>query len=370
MEEQISEEELAKKRSLEEVSNIETRPSKKRAISTISPEPDTPGPIMPPPRKVNFLSNNINLVGELYIPPAAAADRRKAGIVISHPMTGIKEQTAGLHARALAEAGFVTLAFDSAFQGESDGEPRFLESPMQRVEDIKAAVSFLSTQADLVDPDRIGALGICAGGGYVPNAAQTDIRIRAVATINAVCTGAMIRTGIPQGIINSELVTQNLMASCKQRTLEFSGKEPLQSLMVTKNPEDIPADAAAWYKDAALYYSNPDNAHVRSTQLFLLRSGELLANYDSWHFNSVIAPRPVLLIAGRNSDTKSFSDEAFKKLAKPKELFLVDGSGHVDLYHDLTQTLPKLVEFFAAHIGAVKILTATDIIKNSNWSSR
>jgi fermentation-respiration switch protein FrsA (DUF1100 family) len=149
---------------------------------------------------VTFPSAGLSLAGHLYTPDGESGGPRPA-IAVSHPASGVKDQAAGLYAERLAREGFVTLVWDAAFQGESEGEPRGLEDPAHRIEDIKAAVSFLSVR-DEVDAERIAALGICASGGYVIPASAADHRVKAVATVSAADLGR--GTELPQWRLTAE----------------------------------------------------------------------------------------------------------------------------------------------------------------------
>lgn len=299
-------------------------------------------------RRVEFISRGITVVGNLYLPDQSATDRKGAAIVVPHPMGGVKEQTAGLHAKLLAEKGFITLAFDAAYQGESAGEPRGLEDPSQRAEDIRSAVTYLTTLLK-VDSERIGAVGICSAGGYVPFAAQTDIRIKAVACVSAVDLGSMFREGMRNTAMftGPRALQKSLQEAANARYAEAHGEQIPMVPIVPDNPGCLQRSLPSIFRDGSKYYRTPRGQHPRSTNRWPVRSTDLIINYSSYAFNELISPRPLLMIVGSEADTIYFSEEALARAGEPKELFLVPGKGHVDLYDDVSGHLEKLVDFMA-----------------------
>jgi fermentation-respiration switch protein FrsA (DUF1100 family) len=174
---------------------------------------------------VIFNKGSLKIAGNLYLPEKMEPNKKYPAIVVVHPGGGVKEQTAGLYAQKLSQQGFIALAFDAAHQGASEGFPRFLEDPAARVEDIRSAVDYLTTLS-YVEADKIGALGICAGGGYAISAAQTEHRIKAVAGVSAVDIGLTFRTGWDgKGSLADQIKT--LEAVAKQRTAEANGTDPM-----------------------------------------------------------------------------------------------------------------------------------------------
>lgn len=296
--------------------------------------------------KVNFLSRGLNIVGNLYSPPTPTPGRKHAAIVVGHPWGGVKEQTAGLYAEQLASNGFITLSFDAAYQGESAGEPRGLEDPSQRAEDYRSAVTYLSTRSD-VDPERIGAMGICAGGGYASFAAQTDLRIKAVATVSAVDIGGLMRDGLKGTVAATDRATlmENLRNAGKARIAEACGESPNLGPIVPDNADEVPDFLPTLFKQGSQYYRTARGAHCNSINRFPTRSVDLVANYSSFAFNDLISPRPLLIIAGSAADTLYFSKEGVERALEPKELFEIEGKTHLDLYDDTSVTLPKLIDF-------------------------
>src|ERR1700729_1644486 len=219
---------------------------------------------------VTFDSAGITLAGHLYLPdgdrPDTAADRPRPAIVVGHPGSGVKEQAAGLYARRLAERGFVTLAFDAAYQGESGGEARGLEDPAHRVEDLKAAVSYLTTRPE-ADPDRIGALGICASGGYVLPATGSDHRVKAVATVSAVDIARQFRLGA-DGTQHPAVFQSMLDTAASARTVAAHGEKPPVLSLFPDTIEQARALGGEHGADGFEYYRTPPGQHPRSASFF------------------------------------------------------------------------------------------------------
>ncbi|KAJ9097331.1 hypothetical protein QFC20_006244 [Naganishia adeliensis] len=293
---------------------------------------------------VHFTSNGI-MIAALFFSPKDPKSERAPAIVVSHPGGGVKEQTASIYAQRLANNGFAALAFHAAYQGESDGEPRGLEDPAQRVEDIKCAVSYLTTRKD-VDPERIGALGICASGAYVHFAAQTDVRIKAVGTVSAFDMGDMLRNGM-DGKQTKEALQQMLAYSTVMRTAEANGAEPAYNPIVPPSREQ----GGEGYD----YYLTPRGQHPRFTNQQLVRSIDRIVQFDAFRFMSWIAPRPVLMIAGTNAFSKGYSEQAIELAEGQKELFYIEGATHMSMYDQEEHVGPavkKLVGFYTEALKA------------------
>jgi uncharacterized protein len=299
---------------------------------------------------VTFDSSGIRIVGNLYIPESAPAGRRPA-IVVSHPASGVKEQTAGLYARLLAEQGFITLAFDAAYNGESGGDPRGLEDPAHRIEDIKSAISFMSVRDD-VDPERIGLLGICASGGYVIPATVTDHRIKALATVSGVDVGKFFRNGY-NGKQAPTVLQSMLDNSAKARIAEARG-EGYQTFPIFPGNEAAARALGQYAYEGWEYYCSPRAQHPRSAKQMPWISVDKIAASDGFQFISMIVPRPLLMIVGTKADTKWIAEEAFSQAQEPKELFWIEGASHVDLYDKLQYVTPavaRLGDFYRQNLA-------------------
>lgn len=299
--------------------------------------------------KVSFKNRFlIKVVGDMYIPKNIDRSKRHAAIVVGHPFGGVKEQTAGLHAQKLAEMGYVTLAFDASHYGESGGEPRNMEDPATRVEDFSAAVDFLSNHS-LVDENRIGVLGICGGGGYAVSAAQIDHRIRALATVSMYDMGRARRQGLGD-TVSYEQRMKTLDEIGKQRTREFRG-EPRRTTRVL--PEKADKNSPEFVREFLDYYATPRGQHPNSTSVYSFESLAPMMNFFPFAQIETISPRPILMIVGARAMSAYFSEDAYKKAAEPKELFVIPGASHVDLYDRpeyMGQSLKKLDSFFREYL--------------------
>jgi fermentation-respiration switch protein FrsA (DUF1100 family) len=291
---------------------------------------------------VKFPSNGVTVAGHLYAPENA--EGKLPAIVVGHPTTGVKEQTAATYAQGLADQGFIALAFDAAFQGDSEGLPRGLEDPIQRADDFRNAVTYLANRDD-VDADNIGVVGICGSGGYVTYAAQTDRRMKAVATV--------VGADVPQWVkaAGDEAFEQLLDAAGPARTAEAAGQEiPMFSMQPESVDENTPAAMAEFYD----YYKTPRAAHERSTGMVPLRSVDKLAQFEPFEHVERIAPRRLLMVSGSEAMTLPISQDAVARAGDNAELFVIDGASHVDLYDKeeaVTPATAKLAEFFKENLA-------------------
>jgi len=298
---------------------------------------------------VTFDSAGISLAAHLYTPGSAGP---WPALVVGHPGTGVKEQTAGTYARLMAERGFVTLAFDAAHQGESGGLPRGLEDPAQRVEDFKAAVSYLATRAE-VDAGRIGLLGICASGGYSLAAAGGDPRVRAVATVSGVDVARQFRFGADG--TQDPAVFQGLLELAGQaRTAAARGADPGVMTMFPETAAQAGALGGQHGVEGFEYYRTPRGEHERSAKSLAWPSVDKLASFDAFHAVPLIAPRPLLQVVGTRAVTSWMAVEVHQRAAGPKELHWIEGASHVDLYDKkefIDPAVEKLGDFFGLALG-------------------
>lgn len=293
---------------------------------------------------IHFKNQSINMAGNIYSPKGLNKRAKHPAVVVVHPGGGVKEQAAGLYAQKLAELGFVVLTFDASHQGASGGLPRFLEDPTKRVEDIRSAVDYLTTLA-YVDPGRIGALGICAGGGYAVKATTGERRIKAVATVSAVDIGAATRQGWDGKAPAADQIAM-LDAVAKQRTAEAAGAAPMYVSYVPTNPDSsTPADL----RDASDYYLTARGQHPNAPNKMLFTSLDKMASFTALDQVDSLLTRPALFIAGSAAGSLWHSQEAFRKAKGNKELFIVDGATHMTLYdgkEHVAAAMGKLSPFF------------------------
>ena len=300
-------------------------------------------------QKVNFKNQyQMNVSGNLFIPKNLDANTKSPAIVVGHPMGAVKEQSANLYATKLAEKGFVALSLDLSFWGESEGLPRNAVSPDIYAEDFSAAVDFLGTRP-FIDKERIGALGICGSGSFVISAAKIDPRMKAIATVSMYDMGAANRNGLKHGQTleqRKEIITQ----AAQQRYVEFTGGETLYTSgtvhQLDENTHPIQREFYDFYRTPRGEYTPASSSKALTTHPTLTSNIKFMNFYP---FNDIetISPRPMLFITGADAHSREFSEEAYKLAGQPKELVIIPGAGHVDLY-DRVDLIPfdKLASFF------------------------
>lgn len=294
----------------------------------------------------------IELCADVYKPEAATG--KLPAVVVGGPYGAVKEQASGLYANELASRGFLTLAFDPSFTGESGGEPRNMSSPDINTEDFSAAVDYLANRAD-VNGEKIGALGICGLAGAALNAAQSDPRIKALLHVS----GTNMHWVQSQGMFNSantpEARKQRRKADAQKRTGQFAASARKLDGGV---PEVQPADASQYNKDYTEYYKRPRGYHPNSPNS---NGGMDATAWISW-VNTPLLERieeidaPVLIIAGENAHTRYMGEAAYKQLPEDKrELLIVPNAVHCDLYDGgpMHDKIPwdKVNAFFELNLG-------------------
>lgn len=304
-------------------------------------------------QKVSFKNQyQMNVVGNLFMPKGMEQNAKNPTIVIGHPMGAVKEQSSNLYAQKLAEQGFVTLAIDLSFWGESDGKPDHLISPEIYSDDFSAAVDYLSTQP-YVDPEKIGVLGICGSGSFVISAAKIDSRMKAVATVSMYDMGSAFRNGLHHSV-TAEQRKALIKSATEQRLAEFKGGD-IAYIPGTVNKLDdstpaIQREFFDFYRTSRGGYTPQGEKEALTTKPMLSSIGKFMNFYP---FNDIesISPRPMLFITGDQAHSKEFSEDAYKRAGQTKELYIVPGAGHVDLY-DRTDLAPfaKLTSFFKTHL--------------------
>lgn len=300
-------------------------------------------------KKVSFKNRyGITLAGDLYQPKNASG--KLAAIVVSGPFGAVKEQSSGLHAQTLAERGFVTLAFDPSFTGESGGEPRNVASPDINTEDFMAAVDCIGMQPN-VDRERIGVLGICGFGGMALSAVAVDKRVKAVIASTMYDMTRVMSKGYNDSV-TLEQRTETLEQLSQQRWEDAENGTPAYgpvSLELEGGEPQFVVEYAAYYK------SKQRGFHPRainSNAAWSLTTPLSFMNMPILTYIAEISPRPVLFVHGEVAHSRYFSETAYAAAAEPKELMIIPGATHTDLY-DQMDVIPfdKMTSFFQTHLA-------------------
>jgi len=289
-----------------------------------------------------------DIAADLYFPPDFDSTKKYPAIISAHPIGSCKEQTSGnIYGQALAKAGFVVIAFDASFQGESGGEPRYIEDPTLRVEDFSVVADYLVT-LNYVDENRIGVLGICGGGGYSINAAMTERRIKAVGTITGANYGRVMR----EASANNPIAFLEAIAA--QRTAEARGAELCVDQGLYPTVEAAKADNADIDPlEATEYYRTARGEKPNGVNKTLFSRNAVAVGWDAFHLAEVLLTQPLMIIVGSKPGGFGAYRDGFEIInraaSKNKELVVVEGWSHYDLYdkpEPVKVALDKLIPFY------------------------
>lgn len=289
------------------------------------------------------------LAADIHFPAGFDDGKAYPAVVVSHPGGGVKEQTAGLYAKHLAEHGVVAIAYDASYQGASSGEPRQLENPHVRTEDISAVIDYLTTQS-YIDAERIGAMGVCAGAGYSANAAINDRRIKALGMVSAVNIGQMFRNGWENTVKDADAVSL-LEFGSNARSSDASANEYATIPLAPMKEEDAPN---AELREAWEYYHTPRSEHPNAPGFALTRNLNQIITYDAYHKAEAFLTQPILAVAGSVAGSKWMSDDLLARAAsQDKQMHVVEGANHMSLYdvpRYVDEAVSQLAPFFTARL--------------------
>lgn len=288
----------------------------------------------------------------LFLPKNMKEGMKYPAVIVGHPMGAVKEQSADLYATKMAENGFVALSVDLAYWGESGGKARNAVSPDMYSETFSAAVDYLGTRP-FVARERIGVIGICGSGSFAISAAKVDPRLKAIATVSMYDMGAANRDGLKKAI-TPEQRKQILTDVAQQRYVEFVGGDVKYTSgtvhKLNENSTPIEREFYEFYRTERGEYT-PEGVSPLTTTHPTLTSNVKFMNFYPFNDIETISPRALLFITGDAAHSREFSEDAYKRAAEPKELYIVSGAGHVDLY-DRTDLIPfdKLKSFFNKYL--------------------
>ncbi|HTP32873.1 MAG TPA: alpha/beta hydrolase [Candidatus Acidoferrales bacterium] len=296
---------------------------------------------------VTYKLNGLSISANVYTPADYDPKQKYPAIVVAHPNGGVKEQVAGLYAQRLAEKGYIAITADAAYQGASGGEPRNVDKPQNRIEDIHGMADFIPRFPG-VDHARLGLLGICGGGGYSLAAAQTDKRFKAIATLSMFNSGRVRRNGFEDSQLDT--IQQRLQQASDARAQEAAGGKILYSGDANLTEEQIANLPFDLYREGYKYYWKT-HAHPNSTFRYTTSSLVDLMRFDATDQIELI-DKPLLMIAGSKADTLYMTEDAFAKATgtKDKELFKIDGATHIETYwvpKYVDAAMDKLTAFYA-----------------------